>query len=235
MIKDNDTLRRLYYRLLRAKPQSDEAAIIDLLSSDCPRTFIEFGFHPAQFNCASLARNPDWRGLLVDSNARQVSDTRALLPDRIKIVQSFLALDNLVVIRSAFPQIGVLSIDVDGNDYWFLERLVDTRPSVICIEYNASMGLDPITVPYDPIFDRHQKHKSGMYHGASLTALAKLAASHGYGLAAVSNAGVNAFFTQDGTLIPEEAWRPNSFREKFSGKNREEQWATIRHLPFQWI
>jgi hypothetical protein len=59
---------------------------------------------------------------------RQVDDARALYPDRIKIVQSFLTLDNLDFIKSAFAKIGVLSIDVDGNDYWFLEKLIDTRP-----------------------------------------------------------------------------------------------------------
>jgi hypothetical protein len=232
MIKENDTLRRLYYRLHRAKGQSDESQIIAGLTRDTPRTFIEFGFHPIEFNCAGLAKNPAWRGILIDGNPRQVADARAILPDRIKPVEGFLTLDNLDFIRSAFPEIGVLSIDVDGNDYWFMESLIDTSPAVICIEYNASLGLEPITVPYDPAFDRHEKHASGWYHGASLTALAKLAATRGYGLAAVSSAGGNAFFTRGGTLNPTMAWRPSSFREKYSGVSHGAQWDRIKHLPF---
>jgi hypothetical protein len=234
MIKENTALRRMYYRLqmLRAKGQSDESQIIADLAKDAPRTFVEFGFHPIEFNCASLARDSDWRGLLIDGNARQVADARSLFSDRIKVVEAFLTLENLDFIKSAFPQIGVLSIDVDGNDYWFLEKLIDATPAVICVEYNSSFGLEPITVPYDSAFDRHKKHPSGWYHGASLSALSKLCALHGYGLAAVSRAGANAFFTKGGSLDPEQAWRPNSFREEFSGVPHQEQWSTIKSLPF---
>lgn len=234
MIKENDTLRRMYYRLqmLRAKGQSDEGQIIADLAKDAPQTFVEFGFHPIEFNCASLARNPDWHGLLIDGNARQVADARSLFSDRIKIVEAFLTLDNLDFVKSNFPKIGVLSIDVDGNDYWFLEALLDSAPSVICIEYNSSFGLEPITVPYDASFDRHEKHPSGWYHGASLSALAKLAATKGYGLAAVSEAGGNAFFTMTGSLDPAKAWRPNRLRREYSGITQARQWDAIRHMPF---
>src|ERR1700733_9343740 len=79
-IKENTTLRRLYYRLRmgRAKGQSDEGRIIADLTKDTPRTFVEFGFHPIEFNCAELARNPKWRGLLIDGDRRQVEDARSL-------------------------------------------------------------------------------------------------------------------------------------------------------------
>ena len=72
-----------------------------------------------------------------------------------------MTLDNLDFIKSSFPQIGVLSIDVDGNDYWFLKELIDSSPSVICVEYNSTFGLEPITVPYDPSFNRYEKHPTG--------------------------------------------------------------------------
>jgi len=237
MVKESNALRRLYYRLrmLRSQGQSDESQIIDDLSRDTPKTFIEFGFHPIEFNCAVLARRSDWRGLLVDGNMRQVEDARSLFSDRIKIVEAFLTLENIDFIKSAFPKIGVLSIDVDGNDYWFLEKLIEAEPSIICVEYNSTLGLESITVPYDPSFNRHEKHPSGWYHGASLAALSKLCASRGYGLAAVSIAGGNAFFTRSGTLNPREAWRPNSFRESYSGVGHAGQWEAIRHLPFEAI
>jgi hypothetical protein len=128
--------------------------------------------------------------------------------------------------------LGILSIDVDGNDYWFLDQLIDLKPSVICVEYNASFGLEPITVPYDHSFDRHQKHPSGWYHGASLSAFVKLCAGHGYGLAAVSEAGVNAFFTQNGNLDAAAAWKPSRLRREYSGVDHEVQWRRISHMPF---
>jgi len=234
IIKENTVLRRLYYRmrLLSASGQSDEGQIIAALVGDAPKTFIEFGFHPIEFNCAALARDPDWQGLLIDGSARQVADAAAIMPSGIRTIERFLTLDNIDFIKSEFPQIGVLSIDVDGNDYWFLERLIDASPSVICVEYNATMGLRPITVPYDPSFDRHAKHPSGWYHGASLTALAGLASKFGYGLAGVSEAGLNAFFTKDGCLDPATSWKPNRLRGAWSGAAHAEQWDAIKHMPF---
>lgn len=233
LIKSNTTLRRLYYRLQRSRSagQSDESRIIDSLSKNSPRTFVEFGFHPIEFNCARLAQDSSWRGLLIDGNATQVADARSLFSDRIKIVESFLTRDNIGFIKSAFPKIGVLSIDVDGNDYWFLSDLIESEPDVICVEYNSSLGREPITVPYDPHFDRHEKHPSGWYHGASLAALCKLASGHGYGLAAVSNAGGNAFFTKAGRLDPDAAWKPNRLRGEFSRSTQPDQWHAIRDLP----
>ena len=230
LVKENTALRRLYYlmQIIRAQSQSDETEILARLTADAPPTFVEFGFHPVQFNCAGLARLREWKGLLIDGNARQVADARALLPNRIEIAECSLTLDNLDFVRSFFLAIRVLSIDVDGNDYWFPGALLDARPSVICIEYNSTLGFEPITVPYDPAFDRHQKR----HHGASLTALAKLCSSHRYGLAAVSEAGGNAFFTRNGGLNPEEARQPSALRQQYSGVCHADQWQAIRHLPF---
>jgi hypothetical protein len=84
--------------------------------------------------------------------------------------------------------------------------------------------------------DRYRSQNSfraiKIHHGTSLTALHKLYSSRGYGLAAVSSAGGNAFFTMSGTLDPKEAWRPNSFREQFSGIPHGQQWSAVKDLPY---
>lgn len=202
------------------------------LTKHAPRTFIEFGFHPIEFNCVQFAKDPEWSGLLADGSRRQVEDARALWPSRIDFVEKFLTLDNLDFIRNRFPKIRVLSIDVDGNDYWFLKALIDLSPTVIGVEYNSTLGFEPITVPYDPEFDRHKKHPRGWYHGASLTALVKLCAQHGYGLAVGSDGSCNAFFTRDGKLKPEDVWKPKTLREQLSGIPHDRHWDEIKHLPF---
>jgi hypothetical protein len=79
------------------------------------------------------------------------------------------------------------------------------------------------------------KHPRGWYHGASLAALAKLCASSGYGLAAVSEAGANAFFTRSGRLDPATAWAPNRFRENFSGITHDRQWQSVKDMPFERV
>jgi hypothetical protein len=237
LIKENTALRRLYYRmrLLRPKSEADECVIISELTKTAPRTFIEFGFHPIEFNSIELANNPEWCGLLIDGNKRQVEDGRALWPARIEIVDKFLTLENLDFVRQRFPKVGLLSIDVDGNDFWFLKALIDISPTVISVEYNSTLGFESITVPYDPDFDRHKKHPRGWYHGASLTALTKLCEQHGYGLAAGTDGSCNAFFTREGKLKPGDIWRPKRLREQLSGIPHERQWDEIKDLPFVTI
>lgn len=233
-IREIPALRRLYYRarLLRPKSEADERQILTDLAKHAPKTFVEFGFHPIEFNCVDFARDPAWSGLLIDGSRKQVEDAQALWPARLEFVDRFLTLDNLDFIRNRFPQLGILSIDVDGNDYWFLKALIDTSPTVISVEYNSTLGFEPITVPYDPSFDRHKKHPRGWYHGASLTALTKLCQQYGYGLAAGSDGSCNAFFTRDGKLKPEDVWKPKTLRAQLSGIPHEKQWDQIKHLPF---
>src|SRR5262245_15885776 len=115
LIKRSTILRRLYFRTrkLRAASESDESAIIARLTAKATPTFIEFGFHPVEFNCVALAKNPAWRGLLIDASRQIVDDARALWPDRIKMANAFLSLDNLDLVRNQFEKIGLLSIDVD--------------------------------------------------------------------------------------------------------------------------
>jgi hypothetical protein len=235
LLKKSDLLRRGYYRLqlLRAAGQFGIGKLVAELASNGPRTFVEFGFDPTEFNCIRLAREAAWSGLLIDGAARKVDDAQRLFHKAIAAKQAFLTLDNLDLVRNAFASsLGVLSIDVDGNDYWFLKALIDLKPRLICIEYNSSLGLDPITVPYDPEFDRQTKHPRGWYHGASLMALAKLCAASGYGLAAVPDGGGNALFTKDGKLDPGKSWKPNELRERLSGIPHREHWDSLKNMPF---
>jgi hypothetical protein len=235
LAKSIQPLRRaaLWYKIKHGvHGQSDESNILRRLSDElnAPKTFVEFGFHPHEYNCASLAS--DHQGLLIDGSARQVGDARALLPSSIRSECQFLTLDNLGIIERAFDRIGVLSIDIDSNDYWLAKALMHLRPTIVSIEYNASFMCEPITVPYSTDFIRHKAHPSGWYHGASLTALTKMAAEFGYGLEAVAEGGANAFFTERGNLDPVKAWRPSKLRDKWSNTKHDEQWDTIKHLPF---
>ncbi|MER9851258.1 hypothetical protein NKJ55_28865 [Mesorhizobium sp. M0106] len=227
---------RYYFHLIKGRmagaPQSDESAILSRLVGQCPRTFLEFGFHPTEYNCIGLK---DFKGLLVDGDPQTVRLARALLPSRIEARQSFITLDNIKGLGAHFPKLGVLSIDVDGNDYWFLKELLPVKPAVISVEYNASFGLKPVTVPYDGSFDRKQKHESGWYHGASITALTQLCKGHGYKLVAVSAAGGNVFFLPHGSEMPEldpaQAYRESTLRNRWSGTSAKEQWEQVKRLP----
>ncbi len=232
--------RYLYHRLKTLRGtggQSDEATIIERMAVDCPKTFVEFGFHPTEYNCSRLA---DFAGLLVDGDEETVCLARRLLPKRIEVWSKFLTLDNLRDVTRYFEQVGVASIDVDGNDYWFLEALLEASPPyVVAVEYNASFGIEPISVPYDPAFERHAQHPSRWYHGAAITARSPLTARFRMKLVAVSSNGGNAFFVRGDAALPAldpaTAYRENTARNRWSGISANAQWSKIKHLPFVCI
>jgi hypothetical protein len=235
-------LINLFIRLKKCfaepKPQNDEAVIIDRLIKRyvIPNTFIEFGFSGWEFNCAKLVNG--WNGLLIDGDPYNVKIARIILPKNILVKKQWLTLDDLEDIETYAKgkDIGILSIDVDGNDFWFLEKLISLRPAIIIAEYNSSFGLRPLTVPYDPLFDRRKKHESRTYFGASLSALDYLTTRNGYSLIEIGNTGVNAFFIRNDFLTNDDVvLKPESaFREKYfpDGTRPSQQWEKIKELEY---
>ena len=220
------------------KSQGDEAQILNRLISryDVPKSFVEFGFSGFEFNCIKLVN--EWEGLLVDGNPYNEKIARLIFPDKIHAKCMWITLDSLeyIIDYAKSRDLGILSVDVDGNDYWFLERLIETNPAIIVAEYNSSFGLKPVTVPYDPDFDRTKKHPSWTYYGASLSAINYLCNLHGYSLIELSNSGVNAFFVRTELLTKDDLeLKPEFvFREKFfpDGTRPSQQWEKIKHLPY---
>lgn len=234
----NARIRRLLHP---GRSQSNEQEILAFLArhTNAPKTFVEFGFRWDEFNCIGLIR--EYSGLLIDGNDRNVRLARRLFPTKIRVETRFLTLENIGFIEQHFAghPLGILSIDVDGNDYWFLERLLPMRPAIVAVEYNASLLLEKITVPYKPDFDRFKEHASGLYCGASLTALSDLCRAQGYSLIAISDSGVNAFFVRDELLspelpplVPETAYRECALTNKWNDSCALEQWRLIQHMDF---
>jgi hypothetical protein len=175
------------------------------------RTFIEFGVEDfAESNCRFLMMNDNWRGFVMDGSAKRIAAIHRL-PEIFKFdltaKAAFVTRENVndLFASSGFDaDLGLLSIDVDGNDYWLLDAITVVQPRVLIVEYNALFGpTRNITVPYDAQFERYRAHRSGLYFGASLGALAAVAARKGYSLVATESSGVNAFFC--GTICSEMA------------------------------
>ena len=224
--------------LVRPKSQNDEEVIISRLLRryNIPKVFIEFGFSGWEFNCVGLA--PTWRGLLVDGEMYNVRIAKTIFGKNITPKKLWLTLDSLTEIEDwlGIEPLGILSVDVDGNDYWFLQRLILKRPALIIAEYNSSFEFRPVTVPYDPEFDRTKKHETWTYYGCSLTAINHLAKLYGYSLIDVSKPGINAFFVRNDLLMPDDVILipENAYREKLftNGSRLSGQWEKIKHLPF---
>jgi len=225
----------------------EDGIIAHLLESigDSIGKFVEFGFAPEQCNCLNLAINYGFSGLFMDGSEKNcLNALRAysqLGLDCVQVQKAFLNQDNLnsLILESGINgQIDVLSIDVDGNDYWFWQSIVCIDPRIVVIEYNATFGPDAtISIPYDPTFIRYQAHESGYYHGCSLSAIEHLGRLKGYRLVGVDETGVNAFLIKKHlcpnipTLTPRECFKENRGRVKYKNQSRTEQLHKIKGMP----
>jgi hypothetical protein len=226
----------IWYRahFFPARSQSDESEILDRLIARyrAPPVFMEFGFGTWEFNCAKLTATFD--GLLVDGDSANVAYARRVLPKRIQCEYAWLTLETLDVVErfAEGRAVGILSVDVDGNDYWFLRRLIALAPAIVVCEFNPVFGLRPISVPYDEAFERFQKHPSGLYFGASLSALHHLCSQHGYTLMAVSSNGVNAFFVRSDLLVPGDTEFDMTYLRRGAGSPCADPFDAIAALDF---
>ena len=109
---------------------------------------------------------------------------------------------NDLISTSGFgSEIGILSIDIDGNDYWVWQAIDCVQPRILILEYNALFGPDAaISVPYDASFVRSRAHYSNLFWGASLEALTRLSKQKGYALVGCNSAGNNAFYIRHDVL-----------------------------------
>jgi hypothetical protein len=99
--------------------------------------------------------------------------------------------------------VDVLSIDIDGNDYWIWEALDVITPRIVVIETQVERGLEEWVAPYDETF----RWSDGAEGGASLTAMDALARRLGYRLVGANRFGFNVFFVRSdvATALPELA------------------------------
>jgi hypothetical protein len=169
-----------------------------------PPRFIEFGVEDyTEANTRFLLVNDNWSGLVLDPSPALVraSHCRAeFWRHDLTAIQLFLTTDNVDKVLADWADgqpVGLLSIDVDGNDYWLWEAITSIHPVIVIVEYNAYFGPDrAISTPYDPDMHRFKHHHSGQHFGASLAALAHLGRQKGYSLIGTNSAGINAYFVR---------------------------------------
>lgn len=210
--------------------QWGEDGIIEWLiqkNGHMPETFIEFGVEDfRESNCRFLIMNRNWRGLVIDGNNKNIETIRAdciSWKHDLSSICEFITRENinsLIQSSGVSGEIGILSIDIDGNDYWVWNSIDCIRPHFVIVEYNTVFGdLEPITVPYRDDFNRTKAHSSNLYYGASIMAFCALAAQKGYTLLGSNRAGSNAFFVRNDRLsifdglIRDKTARPSRFRE----------------------
>jgi hypothetical protein len=214
-------------RLLRfgakAYSQSDEDGMVAEIFrriGSTNRTFVEFGVGSGLENNTLCLLQSGWSGLWLEGNAADVAAARSRLSchlesKQLRIDNQFITRENIdTLLAKAFPapEIDVLSIDVDGNDYWIWEAIHSVRPRVVIIEYNATW-FPPLALTIR--YQEHFQWNGSNHFGASLKALEILGSRKGYRLVGCNFSGVNAFFVRE-DLCQEE------FREPFTAENHFE-------------
>ncbi|WP_431854891.1 hypothetical protein [Azospirillum sp.] len=188
--------------------QWGEDGIIEWLVSrlpGIPQRFIELGVQDfRESNCRFLLQHRNWRGLIMDGSAANMAAVRAHplhWRHDLSAVAAFITRDNIdgIIRENQFPgEIGILSIDLDGNDYWILDTIHSVEPWIVICEYNAVFGdALPISVPYDEAFVRENAHHSYLYWGTSVAAIVHWAKRRGYVLLGSNRAGNNAFLVRE--------------------------------------
>src|SRR5215216_1123161 len=158
-----------------------------------PARFVEVGGGDGVWasNCANLALNFGFDGLFIDGNQDLIKkgvkfygdhpDTH-FYPPRFRQALVTKSNINQILSQAEFEgEIDLLSIDIDGNDYWIWEAIECIQPRIVVIETHVEFGMRSIVVPYKEDF----AWKPGMhpyYMGASPLAMTKLADRLGYRL-----------------------------------------------------
>ena len=194
--QDDEDGKILYLLARRTRRVPD--LFVDIGAGDC----VHFS------NCSNLAIHHGWYGLFVDAEAKYIEFGQEFYTHNVltwltppAFCVETVTPDNVnqVIEKAGFSgNIGLLSIDVDGADYWIWKALSVVQPAVVVIECRTCWGLVNAVVPYGA------NQETGGYYGASLPAMCELAGRKGYELAGVSRSGINAFFFDPGMVDAEE-------------------------------
>ena len=228
-----DSYRSLHELEFQVFSQFGDDGIIQWLVNkiDIPnKVFVEFGVENyKESNTRFLLINNKWKGLVMDGSKENIEYIKGDIiswAHHIHAVQCFITKDNINQVLLDFinqgynKELGILSIDIDGNDYWVWKEINVVDPVIVISEYNAIFGKEKAwTIPYKEDFFRGDAHRSQPYWGTSLKALCILAKEKGYEFIGCNSHGNNAYFIRKDkvgnlkTVSCEEGFVDASFRE----------------------
>ncbi len=181
------------------------------------RCFVEIGSDDGiNSNSANLYFHFGYHGLFADGNKRAINRGKRFFsryPNRWFYIPDFICthitrenINSLLKENGYEGEIDLLSIDIDGNDYWIWDALEICTPRVVIIETNVEFGFRNIVVPYDSNYIYPGRHP--IYHGASAKAMIALGKRKGYRLTGSNDYGSNLIFVREelcGDLLPEKS------------------------------
>lgn len=215
------------------------------------KTFVEFGVENyTESNTRFLLMNNNWSGLIMDGSpkkVKQIHNSYYYWKYDLTAKTAFIDSENIngIIAERFRNNLGLLHIDIDGNDFWVWKAIDVVLPDIVIVEYNSILGMErAITIPYQKDFNRYTAHPSCLYYGTSIKALHFLAKEKGYAFIGCNSAGNNAYFVRRELLnenvnevILEKGFVLSKFRESNIGKKElnyvsgEDRAKIIKGLP----
>lgn len=199
-------------------------------------------------NSANLVVNHGWSALLFDGDERKlavgrkfysrVAGVRTCPP---RLVRAWITAENantLIEENGIRGEVDLLSLDLDGVDYWIWNAIAVIQPRVVVLEYNNLWKAeDAVTVPYRAEFAAEFGPDGPEYAGASLAAFQKLGLAKGYRLVGIDPSGVNAFFLRNSEGLQ---WFPEvsvseCLTHPFAVRSHKERWPRIKDKAWQRV
>ena len=184
--------------------QNDEDGIIEEIFNRIGTTnkiFVEFGVENGLESNSHYLLHKGWRGLWLEGNPESFKEIFSrffpvIRTGQLSCVNAFITKNNindLISNAGVSGEIDLLSIDMDGNDYYIWQAIDVVRPRVLVIEYNAKF---PPNHEWKMAYNENHIWDGSDWHGASLKALELLGRKLGYRLVGTNLNGVNAFFVR---------------------------------------
>jgi hypothetical protein len=195
------------------------------------KIFVEFGVENyEEANTRFLLENNNWSGLIIDSSLENINHIKKqdyYWRYDLTAVKSFITPNNIndTILNNNFitKNIGLLSVDIDGNDYWVLKAINAVYPDILIVEYNANFGTEKsLTTKYTENFQRKKIGLEKLIYGCSIKSIVELCDKKNYSLVCTNSNGNNAFFVKTKLLNEkikattiESSFKVNSFKEFF--------------------
>lgn len=214
--------------------------------------FVEFGVENyKEANTKFLMFNNNCSGFVMDGSSKNIENLKKqdyFWKYNLNAKDVFITkenINNLLLSQNINPDIGLLHIDLDGNDYYIFDEINCLNPNILILEYNSLFGIErEISVPYREDFYRTNAHYSNLYFGASLKALHSLAYKKGFVFIGCNQAGNNAYFIRKDKINSkikevslEEGYVKSKFREsrdrdgKLNFLDKVQAYNEIKGLP----
>lgn len=193
-----------------AKINDSNKVFVDIGSNDCINS-----------NCANLAFHHGWSGVFIDAKLEILQRGKYIYKkyfkqnaNRFSFVHSIVTvknIDEVLKTQLSVSEVDLLSIDLDGNDYFIWQAITAINPRVVITEVQVEKGNKDFIPEYTNAFELYEDN---LPKGASPLSMVKLAATKGYCLVAVNNGGYNLFFVRKDcmknlTELPVELAIPN--------------------------